>query len=230
MASSFIQAVTVVGLGTNVVFTTPFTSPITTGSNIVVFAVCRSTNSTTSVTDDLGNLYVLDAATNFTIANDYTIRVFKADNVTGGTPTITLHNTGFAFMVPSFMEYSNGTMVIDKILGTRTTSSVNAYNVGTVTTSDPDEIIITCPVVDNASILTVFSPGVGYTFESQFFDGTSGTASGVEDMLVAIVGNYDGDYSFAGLALGTGGILVTYDLDGAPPPPAGVSTIMVMMG
>src|SRR6185503_20346415 len=83
-------------------------SSVTSGNTIVVMTITGSASNldTNSVTDNQSNTYTQIGTTQHTPGNQY-IRMWYAKNVTGGSVTVTAHQTGPASgCLMEILEYS----------------------------------------------------------------------------------------------------------------------------
>jgi len=141
-----------------------FASNLTAGNTVVVgVGIYSGAAAGTTVTDTLGNSYVL------AIAPTDTLAIFVANNVLGGASTITLANAGATGLSGTCSEYVGATAVDQVSAQQYVTSGDTAYDSGTTpTTTAASELIVGIVAHQNNNADT---PPAGFTQRSGFNDG-----------------------------------------------------------
>lgn len=160
MGFAWVQSVPRVQSGPNVV--APITTPTIAGNLLVVFVRFPNTESITSVTDDVGNTYVI--GTPFNGVGTLNIAICYAVQVVGGATSITVTFSG-ATTNKAVMadEFSGNASTNATAYDTTATGSGTGTSCATaaLTPAAPGELIV--GLVLRAAATATFAAGSGYT-------------------------------------------------------------------
>lgn len=175
------------------------TSSVTAGNTLILGFTAGYNNSIASITDNQSNTWTLIANNPNSSTTDRRSWLYYAQNVAGGSTTITIVFTSGQFADSSTIvrEYSGlaTTSVLDQFAtGNSGTGYVNSHTTSaTATTTQANELVVAF-VGSGGSASPAFSAGSGYgnITEQQGFD--LYTYSAMEDKIVAATGTQTGTF------------------------------------
>jgi len=190
---SLVKTVTRIYANNTNLSTTAFTE---TAGNFLVTATTYVTNVTASVTDTLGNTWhPLPAQTNGNTGcgtgsnNNFSgAQLWYAENIKGGSNTVTLTLSGQSFLWLEVVEYS-GVKTSGSLLastGSSSTTAVSSISTGNLNAGGPNNLIVAA-FTDTDQARAAMSAGTGYTFEGIY----GGNGSMLEDRVSVPPGAYN---------------------------------------
>lgn len=172
-----------------------FPSANATG-NLIIVSVGWLNGGTPSVSDSRGNTYV--SAIGPTASGDPASQIWYAANIAGGTNTVTV-----CFDPQCNQQWDNSTISVFEYSGLATTSvldvaasntgSSNTLDTGSVTTTQPNELIFATGYGNSGGTLTADSD---YIMEQ--YSTWAGAHLGVEDRSVSATGSYHATFTDTG--------------------------------
>ncbi len=179
-----VQKVKNEGGGTGSVATS-FTSNVTSGNAIVVMTITGSatTLDTTSVTDNQSNTYTQIGTTQHTPGRNY-LRVWYAKNVTGGSVTVTSHQSGSATgVLMEMLEYSGLSTTAPADQSASATGNSTSPSGGSITPTNNNALVISAFIDDNSDNVSITGTS-GYTVEESDVLNSTSTRNGIEDKVL----------------------------------------------
>ncbi len=149
-------------------------SSANTASNLIVVTTSWGTKTASpTVTDTLGNTYVL-ATTGYSAAGDQSLAIYYAKNILGGANTVTvnfavaaMHGCEYWFQNSKGSARRNPVDVTAQNSGSATTAANNATSTAATTTSAGDLIF---GAIENYNVDGTVSAGSGFTFVNSLGD------------------------------------------------------------
>jgi hypothetical protein len=169
--------------GTTSSSTLTFASKNTASNWIAVSIRAGAANENFTVTDTNGNTYRKAIQFNLTVDRD-TIGIFYAENIAGGTNTVTVSDTGLATLRFAILEYSGvATSGSLDVVAVTQGNSANP-NSGSVTTTANGDLLLGAIMTADAETYTA---GIGYRIEESV-PAEPGTKLITEDQVQAAAG------------------------------------------
>ena len=168
---------------------TSFTSSVTAGHAVVVMTITGSgsTLDTTSVTDNQSNTYTQIGTTQHTAANTY-IRMWYAKNVTGGSVTVTAHQSGSASgCLMELLEYSGLSTTAPADQSASATGTSTSPSGGSITPTSNNTVILSAFTDDNSDSVSITGTS-GYTVEESDLLNSTSSRNGIEDKILTTAG------------------------------------------
>jgi chitodextrinase len=175
-----------------------FTSANTSGNLIAVVASWGTHNTTPTVTDSLGNTYVL-ATTSYSSAGVQSLAIFYAKSIKAGANTVTVHfGTSDSWRRLLIAEYSglSPTSPVDVITSSQgnATTGANSATSGSGTTTATNDLIF--GAVENFDVAGTLSAGTGFTLRNSVND-SNVIETAIEDKILASPGSASATFTFA---------------------------------
>lgn len=190
MTIAYVQGTGITGSGTSL--SKAFVSNVT-GGNFIAVAIsvynAVFANAITSVTDNLGNTYVLDVSKS-SFGPTLSMGIYRALNITGGACTVTVNCNGAQYLTFGIAEFSgvatvSALDVTNSANGTSTTPSVG------LTTTDTDVIL----GVESQNATGSITEGSGYSLIYEYETNANTTISFI--YRIAASGSYTPNWTLA---------------------------------
>jgi parallel beta-helix repeat protein len=152
--------------GTNTVASQAFKVANTAGNWIAVCVRAGKASEVIKVRDSRGNFYRLASQLNITIdtPNGDSLAVFYAENIAGGTNTVTVSDTASATLAFLIFEYSGVATSNSLDITTSAQGTSAAPNSGTATTSVSGDLLLGAIATANGAL---FTAGSGFVIEDR---------------------------------------------------------------
>ena len=166
MAAGFVAS----NIGKGTASTRALTLTLTSGQAVAFGVIWESTATFSSVASSLGNTYTLRGTEQTLGASK--MRVYTADNVSGGSETITVTFSASNYSVILGMNVNGVSTAAYDGLGGPTTDTSSPWTSATVSPSIPDAILVSFVTNDSANVGT-WTAGNGFTKGAEDGDGST---------------------------------------------------------
>ena len=211
MAAGFVSS----NIGSGTASTRTLTLTLTTGQAVAFGVIWESTATVSSVTSSLGNTYTL-RGTEQTLGAAK-IRVYTANNVSGGSETITVTFSASNYSVIWGMNVNGVDTAAFDGLGGPTSDTASPWTSSTVTPSMADAILVSFVINDSANVGT-WTAGNSFTKAAE--DGNGSTSWSVSSGY-KVVSSTAADNASWTCSQGTNAIVYTLAFRGIPSTPYG---------